>query len=298
MKHRIILLLCLVIIGSTGLNSHAQKAARVMPHCDFFMGADFNYRNIHYNNRLYDLLINLTPGMKWNMGNHWQMAVQGVVPVVNDYGERYKKVRLSMGVLSKELYLGNQFIKVSAGLFSHERYGIDFKWLYPVRQWIALEGQAGYTGFCSMAKDWECSKIDRITGTLGARFYIDRYNTELRVRGGRYMYEDYGIEGECMRHFRHCSVGVYAQYSDKGKENGGFKVVMMLPPYKRKRHKVNVRPASNFRLTYNIQADPYSMGMYNTDPEENEREGWFDRDYFKWGCNNMEPDFMEKGGEK
>ena len=127
---------------------------------------------------------------------------------------------------------------------------------------------------------------------------VDRYNTELRVRGGRYMYEDYGIEGECMRHFRHCSVGVYAQYSDKGKENGGFKVVMMLPPYKRKRHKVNVRPASNFRLTYNIQADPYSMGMYNTDPEENEREGWFDRDYFKWGCNNMEPDFMEKGGEK
>ena len=64
MKHRIIQWLCLVIIGSTGLNSHAQKAAREMPHCDFFMGADFNYRNIHYNNRLYDLLINLTPGVK------------------------------------------------------------------------------------------------------------------------------------------------------------------------------------------------------------------------------------------
>ena len=76
MKHRIIQWLCLVIIGSTGLNSHAQKAAREMPHCDFFMGADFNYRNIHYNNRLYDLLINLTPGMKWNISNHWQMAAQ------------------------------------------------------------------------------------------------------------------------------------------------------------------------------------------------------------------------------
>lgn len=64
MKHRIFLWLCLVIIGSTVQNSHAQKAAKEMPHCDFFMGADLNYRNIQYNNRLYDLLINLTLGMK------------------------------------------------------------------------------------------------------------------------------------------------------------------------------------------------------------------------------------------
>jgi hypothetical protein len=31
------------------------------------------------------------------------------------------------------------------------------------------------------------------------------------------------------------------------------------------------RPASNFRLTYNAQADGVSMQKYNTDPEENER---------------------------
>lgn len=288
----------MVLIGACHTEVHAQEYATQTSHVDFFSGVELNYRNIHYNNRLYDLLIYLTPGVKWQMGNHWQVAVQGLIPVMNDYGERYKKVRLNMAVLSKELYFGKQFLKVSGGLFGQERYGVDVKWMFPINAWLALDGQAGYTGYCSMAKDWECSKMDRITGWLGAKAYWGKYNTEFRLRGGRYIYEDYGVHGECMRHFRHCTVGVYAQYSDKGKENGGFKIIMMIPPYNRRTRKVNVRPASNFRLTYNIQADPYSLRTYTTDPEENEREEDFDRNRLKWGSNTMEADFKEKGGKQ
>lgn len=101
---------------------------------------------------------------------------------------------------------------------------------------------------------------------------------------------------EAMRHFKHCTVGLYAQYSDQGKENGGFKVIMMIPPYKRKARKVMVRPASNFRLTYDIQGQPYAVKMYTTDPEENEREGHYDRNRLQWGANRMEPDFTNKEG--
>jgi len=106
------------------------------------------------------------------------------------------------------------------------------------------------------------------------------------------------VQGEAMRHFRHCTVGVFAQYTDKGKENFGFKVVMMIPPYKRSNRRVRFRPASNFRLTYNQEADAYAGKMYTTDPEENEREGWFDRSRSDWGANGMTPDFTvrQKGG--
>ena len=97
--------------------------------------------------------------------------------------------------------------------------------------------------------------------------------------------------GEGFRHFKHVSVGVYASYSDKGKENAGFKVVMMLPPYKRVARKLNIRPASNFRLTYSVEANNYMNRTYNTDPEQNEREGWFDRDLLPWGTDTMPPDF-------
>lgn len=263
---------------------------------DIFSGVEFNYRNIYYNNKLYDLLINLTPGFKWHLKQQWMIAAEGYVPIYNDYGERYKRIRLNMAVVSKEAQWGKQFFKFSGGLFGRERYGVDVKWMYPMNHWLAVDAQIGYTGFCSMAVDWECSKMERVTGWIGARMYIEKLNTEFRLQGGRYIYEDYGVKGECMRHFKHCTVGVYAQYSDWGEENFGFKIVMMIPPYKRKMRKVNFRPASNFRLTYNLQADPYSMLMYRTDPEENEREGNFNRDSLQWGANRMPADFSEKEG--
>ena len=83
---------------------------------DFFMGVDFNYRDISYD-KLYEVLINLTPGVKWNMGKQWQVAAQALIPVYNDYGDRYKRIRLNMALLSKELYFKERyFLKLSGGM--------------------------------------------------------------------------------------------------------------------------------------------------------------------------------------
>lgn len=289
---RIGLLIVTALIGIEG-SIQAQPLVKT-GQVDIFMGVDFNYRDIVFS-KPYELLINLTPGVKWNLGKQWQMAAQVLVPVYNDYGDYYKRVRLNMAVVSKEMYFGEKlFLKASGGLFSYERYGLDAKAFYTVNPWLALEAQAGWTGFCSMAAGWRASTPRRWTALAGADVYLDRWNTQLRVRGGRFVYEDYGVMAEGMRHFRHCSVGIYAQYSNEGGRNGGFKVVMMIPPYIRKQRKVNIRPASNFRLTNNILGNPYANKMYNTDPEENEREGWFDRERLKWGSNTMEPDFKVK----
>ncbi len=276
----------------------AFSQTQLTPKLEIFAGAEFHYRDIFYN-KMYEIVVNLAPGVKWHIGNQWQLAGQAIIPVYNDYGDYYKKVRLNMAVLSKEWdWKGRQFLKVSGGLFGRERYGIDAQWMYPVNSWLALDAQIGLTGFCSMAVDWDCSKMERVTGQAGVNIYINKVNTEFRLHGGRYIYEDYGMTAEAMRHFKHCTVGLYAQYSDQWKETGGFKVVMMIPPYKRKVHKVMVRPASNFRLTYDIQGLPYAVKMYTTDPEENEREGHFDRNRLQWGVNRMTQDFTVKGGGK
>lgn len=285
---------CMIMIYGVG-GVKAQKAGTV----DLFMGAEFNQRDIYFNGRVYDILLNLTPGVKWHMGKGWQSAAQAIVPVINQYGDRYKKVRLNMAVLSKEMVVSNRWAwKASGGLFGQERYGLDLKGMYVVNRWLALEAQAGWTGFCSMAAGWEASTPKRWTALGGADVYLDRWNTQFRIKGGRFLYEDYGGMAEVMRHFKHCTVGVYAQYSDKGKEDAGFKIVMMIPPYKRKQRKVNFRPASNFRHSYHVEGDGYSCMMYRTDPEENEREGWFDKNKFQWGANRLKPDFVieEKGG--
>lgn len=73
-------------------------------------------------------------------------------------------------------------------------------------------------------------QMERVTGQAGVNVYLEKVNTEFRLHGGRYLMS-YGVTAEAIRHFKHCTVGLYAQYSDQGKENGGFKVIMMIPPW-------------------------------------------------------------------
>ncbi|MCM1138930.1 MAG: hypothetical protein NC453_10215 [Muribaculum sp.] len=266
---------------------------------DIFMGVDFNYRDIHWHNSgPFEVLVNLTPGIKWNMGKRWEIAAQAYVPVINQYGDRYKNVRLNMAVLSKQMAFGDRFkMKATGGLFGSDRYGLDLKAMFLLNPWLALSGDFGFTGYCSMANGWEASKMGRFTAIAGPELWLAPWQTQIAVRGGRFLYEDYGVIGEGFRHFKHVSVGAYAQYSNIGKENFGFKIIVMLPPYKRTRRKVNFRPASNFRITYNNDADDYSNRSYFTDPEQNEREGWFDRDLLPWGNNTIPTDFKYKEKE-
>lgn len=293
-KQRILLVRCLLFLLfciPSYLSAQDNKSGTV----DIFMGVDFNYRDIYFNNRVYDILINLTPGVRWNMGHRWEVAAQALVPVVNQYGDRYKNVRLNMAVLSKQLAFGQHWkMKVTGGLFGAERYGLDMKNMFILNRWLAMTAQVGLTGYCSMASGWEASTMERLTAQAGPEIYLHRWNTQISVRGGRYVYGDYGVVGEGYRHFKHVSVGVYASYSDKGKEDAGFKVIVMLPPYKRTARKVNIRPASNFRLTYSVEAETYANRTYFTDPEQNERTGWFDRNLLPWGTDTMSPDFIVK----
>lgn len=292
MTKKNLLVACLFLMIVAPMRLSAQPRSGTV---DIFMGTDFNYRDIYFNNRVYDVLLNLTPGIKWNMGHRWEVAAQALVPVVNQYGDRYKKVRLNMAVLSKQLAVGEHWkMKLSGGLFGSERYGLDLKNMFVVNPWLAFTAQMGWTGYCSMAVDWEASTMKKFTVEAGPEVYLHRWNTEISVRGGRYLYGDYGVMGEGYRHFKHVSVGIYASYSNKGKEDAGFKVIVMLPPYKRSARKVNIRPSSNFRLTYSVEGNGYANATYFTDPEQNERTGWFDRDLLPWGTDTMTPDFTYK----
>ena len=114
--------LCLLAFGIFIASSvlHAQEV--VEPKVEVFAGAELHYRDIFYG-KIYEVLVNVTPGLKWNMGKQWKLAGQAIIPVYNDYGDRYKKIRLNMAVLSKEWdWNGKQFLKVSGGLFGKERY--------------------------------------------------------------------------------------------------------------------------------------------------------------------------------
>lgn len=259
---------------------------------EFFCGADLGYADVNFT-RLYNVLLNLTPGARVNFGKDWEFDAQLYVPIVNTgYASRYSMLRLNMANVSKVLRFekAKQYLKLSAGLFGREQYGGDVRWMYPINSWLMVHARLGLTNHFGLgfriggtgdASESEFSTSNwNFTGMLGASVWLDRWKTEFRATGGRFLNRDYGVEGEIVRHFKHCSVTVFAQlherayisyYKKSNLYSGGFRIVMMIPPYKKSKKKVVIRPASNFRLTYNAQSDGYSMLRYMTDPEENER---------------------------
>ena len=226
------------------------------------------------------------------MGHHWQLAGQAMIPVVNTFGEQYKYVQISALNISKELRISKLYFKGTVGVFDMYRYGADLKVFLPFSKCLAAEGQVGYVGWLYMDPSPHIYKPDCLVWTVGGDIYLPRWNTQLRGTVGRYLFSDFGCEAEAMRHFNHTTVSLYGRWSGDYGLDGGFKIVIMLPPYHRKHRVVNFRPASNYRMSYSVMFNNYSNCMYHTDPEQNERDGWFSRDLLHWGSHTMEPDFI------
>lgn len=64
---------------------------------------------------MYGLLIYLLPGVKWQVGNYWQIASRGMISVVNDYravqeGAFEHGGTFQRSSISLELYFRKQFL--------------------------------------------------------------------------------------------------------------------------------------------------------------------------------------------
>lgn len=282
-------MLLAVLLGP--LSPAKLRAQSPAPGLDIFAGLSVNFRDVYYR-RQYDFLINLTPGFRWEMGKNWQLTGQVLVPIVNQYGNYGNGFKVNNFALSKELRLGSLHAKATAGLFSLNRYGLDLKLFLPLTRWFALEAQGGYIGWLYTDTYWRINSPDRFVGTIGGDIYLSQWNTQLRGVAGLYVYRDFGLEAEAMRHFKHTTVSVFAHWSDTYSYDAGFKVIVMLPPYHRTRRAVNIRPASNYRLSYSVMTNITGNRIYRTDPEENERDGWFSRTTLDWGSHTMQPDFI------
>ncbi len=294
LKHKCASLILLLVMF------HIELFGQTTRQTELFCGAELFYADINFL-RLYDVRVNATPGVKIHLKNDWQVAGQVQIPLVNQgYAKRYNMVRLSMANVSKELHFNKsrQHLKITAGFFGQEHYGADIRWMYPIKNWLMVNARLGVASQWALGFDFKGNTESYVENDwavfsiLGVNAWLDKWNTEFRVSGGRYLHGDFGGEGEIARHFKHCTVSVFMQYHERltntgGTNNtsGGFRAIIMIPPYRKYNRKVVVRPASNFRLTYNAQSDMYSMKKYNTDPEENERTNAI---HIPWGTDKFD----------
>ncbi|MBE6282620.1 MAG: hypothetical protein E7095_11325 [Bacteroides sp.] len=227
--------------------------------------------------QIYQVLFTLNPAVEVSLWPGMKFTGQLIVPVYNDgYGYLQDKVHPGFITLSQRFRLPfNIKGMATVGYFSADRYGADLQLFYPFRdERFSLEGRIGsvaigyWDGF-KLHYDTEFST----TWSLGANFYWPRYNTSFSLKGEKYLMGEKGVKFEMIRHFRYASVGFYAQKAKEANSNGGFRIQVLLPPYKYKRFKNKYIPrlntSYNMGIVYNAGNERYYYRQYRSAADEN-----------------------------
>ena len=180
--------------------------------------------------------------------------------------------------------------KMTVGNFTNNRYGAQLEIKYRTNngRW-ELGGTAGSTGFSAITREdgWYIGRKQRINASLNASYYEPRLNLQFDLKAGRYIYGDYGVRGDCTRHFGEYAIGLYALCTD-GEINGGFHFAIPLPGKKWSRKGFfRVKPADYFAWAYGMVADgeyiEKQLGKsYSTRPNENRSSNFYQPDYIRY----------------
>ena len=194
--------------------------------------------------KIYGTVLNIAPAVEVGLWKGASFTGQVIFPVWNNLVGEMDYIRAGMLVLRQEIRLPkNIFAALSVGNFNQNRIGVDLDLLYRANsdRWaFGLTG--GLTGSSTFyGGKWEVTQWKRVSGTALIRYNEPYYNLQFDLSAHRYIYGDYGVRGDCSRHFGEVTVGLFAMYSG-GEANGGFHFAIPLPRKKRSKHKaVRVR---------------------------------------------------------
>lgn len=144
---------------------------------------------------------------------------------------------------------------------------------------------AGLTGgSCFYENKWVRSDVNTFTYFLKANYFYPKLNLRFDLSYGKYLSGDNGVRFDCTRYFGDTAIGFYAMYSG-GYSNGGFHFAIPFPPRKRNRKRViRIVPPKYFDWEYNAGTEFYYGQYYETQPNENRVEYYFNPKYL---INNL-----------
>ena len=246
---------------------------------DIVIYPELSYKNLIIT-QIYQALFTLNPAIEVSFWPGMKLTGQVIIPIYNDgYGKLKDKVQPGFLTLSQSFRLPyNIKGRATIGYFNANRYGADLRLFRPFRfdERFSLEAKIGLTGACywdSFNLHYDKDMI--VTWTLGANFYWPQYNTQFSLKGEQYFMQEKGIKFEMIRHFRYASIGFYAVKAKEANSNGGFKIQVLLPPYKYKRFKGNakyiprINTSAQMGTIYNAGNEQIYYKQYRSEPSDN-----------------------------
>ena len=248
---------------------------------------------------LYTYAINLNPAVEMALWKGAKATAQVILPVATNLTGEMKRVRPGIIALSQDVRLKhNLFGRLTVGNFTNNRIGAQLEMRYRTDNGrIELGAKAGVTGFSAVTADegWYIGTRLRMNASVTASYYEPHTNLQFDLSANRYIFGDYGVRGDCTRHFGEYAIGLFGIYT-AGEINGGFHFAIPLPGKKWKRKDFfRIKPADYFAWTYSMVAhgkyiDEQMGKSYYTRPGENRSSGFYQPDYIRY--------FLVKDAEK
>lgn len=240
--------------------------------------------------KLYRYYISLAPTVELPLWKGAELTAQVIFPIVGNQKGELKQIRPGFVTLKQGFYLKrNWWLQATVGQFDRHRLGgqAELLWRSPKGRW-ELGGRLGSTVYSIFDNQgWTVTNDWKLDASAFARLYIPQWNTELCGQVNRFVYGDYGIQGEVVRHFGEYTIGVYGMLAD-GDLNGGFSFAIPLPGKKYKRWKgVRVKPSDYFAFRYGMVAwgeyvDQHRGEWYRTEPDQYRSKGFYQPEYVRY----------------
>ncbi|MCD7900845.1 MAG: YjbH domain-containing protein [Bacteroides sp.] len=241
--------------------------------------------------RIYNYQVNLSPAIQTSPWQGALFTAQVIFPIATNMRGEPKRIRPGVIALSQDVRFKKNFLgRITMGNFTDNRIGAQAELKYRSNNGrIEVGGVVGSTGYSEINSEdgWYIGKKQRINGMLKGTLYEPRFNLEMSLQAGRYIYGDYGVRGDCTRHFGEFAIGVYGMFVE-GELNGGFNFTIPLRGKTWKRNRmVRIKPADYFAAEYS--REPYGkyinekMGRtYDTRPDENQSSRFYQPDYIRY----------------
>lgn len=199
----------------------------------------FSVQNVTYD-QVWQSRLDIAPTLEINLWQGARFTGQVLLPVYNDmYSSEGNYVRPGIISIVQDYKLPRQFFgHVAVGNFTGNRIGVELG-----NYWQQKKGEftLGYkasftTGSYFDYGSWWVNNALKVSAHAIATWTPQRYNMELQLMAGRYVYGDYGVEAAFTRRFSNVSFTLYGRYSGNTADAGfSFSVPMWLRKQKREK---------------------------------------------------------------
>lgn len=228
-------------------------------------------------NQVYQSLWQISPALEVSLWPGMKFSYQMVFPIYNDgYAADNGRIHPGMVTLSQRFrdpWHLNVRGKLTVGAFSNSRYGaaLEMSYFFPNER-FSLDTQLGLVGYYSWSGfKFQYLKEFDFVWNVAANYWCQPLGTQFTLRAQKFLYGDMGLKYEMIRHFRRCSVGLYAEKAFDAQLNVGFRFQAALPPFRQKRRGYipRVKTSAQMGMSYNANNELYYYKEFRAEASDN-----------------------------